>query len=267
MLFGLLLSQFGLCVLSSSLLLWLFMVLATLCSVGWLRSLLPSSTLALYFVVSVMSSLLFLMSFVDVAFSSLFLCLSLFLIMGLAPFQFWVLSLLSHLSSLPLITFLGPTKIGYLFLTISHSRSSLSLGTISLFFGLLYLYLANSLALVLYSSSAMLILPLMFIGRNMFWYFQLTYLLSLSTFYFYFSSAATSIFCFFCLLGLPPLGIFFAKLTALSVLPAFYSLVLICISAIIVFPYLRYALVLGRIGQTSVLLVFTLTALPAYLAT
>lgn len=266
MLFGLLLSQFGLCVLSSSLALWLFMVLATLCSVGWLRSFLPSSTLALYFVVSVMSSLLFLMSFVDVAFSPLFLCLSLFLIMGLAPFQFWVLSLLSHLSSFPLITFLGPTKLGYLFLVICHSRSSLILGTFSLIFGLLYLYFANSLALILYSSSSALILPLMCIGSDMFWYFQLTYLLALSTFYFYFFSAATSIFCFFCLLGLPPLGIFFAKLAALSVLPPFHALVLICISAFIVNPYMRIALFLGIFGQTSFLLAFTLTALPAYLA-
>lgn len=214
-----------------------------------------------------MSSLLFLMRFVDVAFSSLFLCLSLFLIMGLAPFQFWVLSLLSHLSSLPLITFLGPTKIGYLFLTISHSRSSLSLGTFSLFFGILYLYFSNTLALILYSSSAMLILPLMFLGSDMFWYFQLTYLLSLSTFYFFFLSAATSIFCFFCLLGLPPLGIFFAKLAALSVLPPYYALVFICISAFMVFPYMRTALALGMLGQTSFLLVFALTALPAHLAT
>jgi hypothetical protein len=214
-----------------------------------------------------MSSLLFLMSFVDVAFSSLFLCLSLFLIMGLAPFQFWVLSLLSHLSSFPLITFLGPSKFGYLFLTISHSRSSLSLGTISLIFGILYLYLGNSLALILYSSSATLILPLMTIGSDMFWYFQLTYLLALSTFYFFFFSAATSIFCFFCLLGLPPLGIFFAKLAALSVLPPCHALVLLCISAFIVFPYIRAALCLGKFGQTSFLLALALIALPAYKAT
>jgi len=214
-----------------------------------------------------MSSLLFLMSFVDVDHCSLFLCLSLFLIMGLAPFQFWILSLLSHLSSYPLITFLGPTKIGYLFLIISHSRSSLSLGTISLIFGILYLSLVNSLALILYSSSAMLILPLMFIGSDMFWYFQPTYLLALSTFYFYFFSAASSIFCFFCLLGLPPLGIFFAKLAALSVLPPFHALVLICISSFIVAPYTRTAMAPGLRGQTSFFLAFTLTALPAYQAT
>merc|ERR1712105_347715 len=104
---------------------------ATLCTIGWLKSSLPASSLVLYFVVSVMGSLLCLLSSVSWFFSPLLLMLGLFLIMGLAPFHFWVMPTLSYFSLPSLVFFLGPLKLGYLFLFIRGSPSFLPLPFLS----------------------------------------------------------------------------------------------------------------------------------------
>jgi len=73
-----------------------------------------SDTLVLYFVVSVIGSLLFLVSCSTVYFSSLLIQLALLLKLGLAPFQFWVFKVISSLDIPSLCFFLGPLKVGIL---------------------------------------------------------------------------------------------------------------------------------------------------------
>jgi len=266
MLLGVIFSQLGLILLTSYLGVWVFLVLSSLCTLGWLKSFLPSSSLALYFVVSVLGSLIFLLSQGFSYTRHILMCLGLFLIMGFAPFQFWVLPILAHLTRATLITFLGPAKLGYLFLAIGHSSCSAVLPIFSFLLGFVYLFSTSYLSIILYGSSALQLLPLVLLGLDKFWSFQLVYLVSLATFYFYFLCLTTPIFCFLCLFGIPPLGIFSAKLAALSVLPTIRGSVFLVVTALLAFPYLRTAMVLPSYGTTTFLLALSQVVLPFVLS-
>ena len=263
MLAGILCSQLGLLSCSSFYVLWFFMVLSTLCTCGWLKSFLPPSSLVLYFLVSALGTLIFFIRpCVPLLFNSI-LVLGLFLILGLAPFQFWVLPVLIHFPLPSLIAFLGPLKLGYLFILVGASSASLCLPFFSFLVGRIFLFTTTSPAMILYSSSAMQLLPLFLLGPLAFWSFHLTYLLSTSTFLFFFIGVATPLFCFFCLIGLPPLGMFWAKLHALSLLPSYQGFLLISVSSLLIFPYVRASLSIQSKGYTSLLLASVLVCLPA----
>jgi len=86
MLLGIAISVTGLSLVCSGLVAWFFLVLGTLCTVGWLKSFLPSQSLLLYFLVSVQGRLVFLMScWFGIA---LVFVISLFVLLGLPPFHF-----------------------------------------------------------------------------------------------------------------------------------------------------------------------------------
>ena len=88
MLLGILTSVLGTCLSSSQLLVWSFLVIGSLSVCGWLKAFLSSDALVLYFVVSVLGGLLFLISCGEFEVSSLVLQLALLLKLGIAPFQF-----------------------------------------------------------------------------------------------------------------------------------------------------------------------------------
>ena len=81
---------------------------------GWLKAKVSSDALVLYFVVSALGRLLFLVRCSEFALSATLLQLALLLKLGLAPFQFWVFKVLSPLSVPSLCFFLGPLKVGLL---------------------------------------------------------------------------------------------------------------------------------------------------------
>ena len=114
MLLGILTSVLGTCLSSSQLLVWSFLVIGSLSVCGWLKASISSDALVLYFVVSVLGGLLFLVRSSETVFSSLILQLALLLKLGIAPFQFWVFKVLSQLSLGQLCFFLGPSKLGFL---------------------------------------------------------------------------------------------------------------------------------------------------------
>lgn len=114
MLLGIFLSVLGTCSSSSAHIIWSFLVLGTLSSVGWLKTKLSTGALSLYFLVSVLGSLLFLLGCSKFIFSGLVLQLALSLKIGLAPFQFWVHKVLLSLDVGSLCFFLGPLKFGLL---------------------------------------------------------------------------------------------------------------------------------------------------------
>lgn len=98
-----------------------------------------TDALVLYFVISVVGSLLFLVSSREVFCSSLIIFLALLLKLGLAPFQFWVFKVLTTLDLSRLCFFLGPLKVGLLWLSINIVHPSLPLASLSLFLGLIVL--------------------------------------------------------------------------------------------------------------------------------
>lgn len=89
-------------------------MLGTLSICGWLKTKVTSDALVLYFVISVISSLLFLLRSGEHPLSPIFLHFALLLKLGMAPFHFWVYKVIVHLPLPTLCIFLGPLKLGIL---------------------------------------------------------------------------------------------------------------------------------------------------------
>jgi len=138
-LLGSLLSVVGVLTISSPLFTWSFLVLGSLSICGYLKSYVFSSQLVTYFVVSVVGSLLFLSSCSENFCSTVSLQLSLLLKLGFPPFQFWVFKVLYSIPLRVLCCFLGPFKLGLLFLFVNISSPSLCLVSLSLFLGIIFL--------------------------------------------------------------------------------------------------------------------------------
>jgi len=115
------------------------MVLGSLSACGWLKAKVTADALVLYFIISVLGSLVFLVSCSGVLFSSILLQMSLLLKIGLAPFQFWVLKVLCKLDISSLCFFIGPIKVGLLWLVVNVSYPSFLLNSASLVVGLILL--------------------------------------------------------------------------------------------------------------------------------
>merc|ERR1712212_628272 len=108
MVLGLFMFVFGISLCCTTLSTWFFIVIGSLSICAWLKGKVPSDALVLYFTVSVLGGLLYLLSATNQLLSSIFLQVALLLKLGLAPFQFWVYKVLSHLPLVSLCLFLGP---------------------------------------------------------------------------------------------------------------------------------------------------------------
>lgn len=123
MLLGITVSVAGISVSAPRVITWLFMALGAVATTCWLKPYLSSPYLGVFFVVSVVSGLLFLISCFSSPISVPLLYLSLLLKLGLAPLHFWTLSLLNSLPLHALILFLGPMKFGFLWLLVDCPSS------------------------------------------------------------------------------------------------------------------------------------------------
>lgn len=262
MLFGILISVLGTCLSSSQLLVWSFLVIGSLSVCGWLKAFLSSDALVLYFVVSVLGGLLFLISSIESVFSSLILQLALLLKLGIAPFQFWVFKVLSQLELGQLCFFLGPSKVGFLWLLVNISNPSLFLSSCSLFLGLSLLWHSHKIQLVLYASGACQLLILLLLGPSSFAPYSFIYNTALFGVYCIQLSLVSALVAFLCLGALPPLTMFWAKVIAIILLPFFSSALVLLISLLCLWPYLRTAIFLNSPSQTSFLPFFSLIILP-----
>merc|ERR1719211_593044 len=128
---------------------WSFLVVGSLSVSGYLKTQIPPDALVLYFVVSALGSLLFLLSCSEFVLSNLLLQLALLLKLGLAPFQFWVYKVLLPLKITSLCFFLGPLKVGLLWVLVNITHPSLILASASLILGIILLWLSSQIHLVL----------------------------------------------------------------------------------------------------------------------
>lgn len=179
MLLGILISVLGTTLVISHLFVWAFLVIGSLSVCGWLKPKVTSDALVTYFVVSVLGSLLFLVRCSTSSLSSILLQLSVLIKLGMAPFQFWVYKVLRPLRILDLCFFLGPNKVGLLWLLVSICSPSLLLASASIILGLRLLILSSSLCLVLFASGATQLLILMLLGSSSFILYYSIYLLAL----------------------------------------------------------------------------------------
>jgi len=233
--------------------------LGTLCLTSYVSALLPSSSLILFFAVSELGSLLFLLgSFLDGP-SSLVLALSLLLKLGFAPFQFWVYPVLSHLSVPSLFFIIGPSKLGLLYLLMAFCGSHSFLCFLCLLVGLNIMFLSTSLNFLLYASGSVQLLFMVCLGPLAFlpYYFSyITALMCLVACYYSLLSPLSSILS---LSGLPPLVFFWGKVFALSVLPFYVGCLLLIASGLSLFPYLSWSLTRNSSIASSPTVLFLLT--------
>lgn len=221
----------------------------------------------LYFVISVMGSLLFLVASSEVFCTRLFLQLALLLKLGLAPFQFWVFKVLCTLDISRLCLFLGPIKVGLLWLSVNVVHPSLCLSTLSLFAGLILLWLSSQSYLVLYASGSCQLLILILLGPSAFALYFSIYNLAILGIKWVHSGSISPIFAFLGLGALPPLTIFWAKIFALQSLPLLYGVLLILVSLLRLWPYIRCSIGLAHASQTSLLHGVLLILCPIFLVT
>lgn len=267
MLIGILISVLGTATTSAHLLIWSFLVIGSLSVCGWLKSKVASDALVLYFVISVLGSLLFLVSCRVSYYSRLLLQLSLLLKLGLAPFQFWVFKVISSFDVSSLCFFLGPLKFGLLWLLVNLAHPSLILASASMVLGIILLWLSSSLHLVLYASGSCQLIILILLGPTAFPYYYSIYLLALIGIVWCFSGLISSFFAFLGLGALPPLTIFWAKVLALLALPFHYASLVIIVSLLRLWPYIRCSVGLSYPSHTSILHRLLLIFFPLFLVT
>jgi len=246
----------------SSLLIWTFLVTGSLSVCGWLKTKVPSDALVLYFVVSALGSLLFLLGCTEILFSHILLQLALLLKLGLAPFQFWVFKVLFPLTIPSLCFFLGPLKFGLLWLLVNISHPSLLLYFASLGVGIALLWVSSTITIVLYASGSCQLLFLVLLGPYVFVYYEPTYLLALLGVSWFSSKLLSSFYAFLRLGGLPPLTMFWAKVLALASLPALYAGLLLLTSLLRLWPYIRCSIELKSQCTSSLLHIAFLICYP-----
>lgn len=233
--------------------------MGTLCLSSFISTQIPSSSLILFFAVSELGSLLFLLGSLSDVLPLLVFALSLLLKLGFAPFQFWVYPVLSHLSVPSLFFIVGPSKLGLLHLFVSVCGSYSILCYPCLLLGLNILFLSSSLNFLLYASGSVQLLFLVFLGPLAFFPYYFSYLTAvfcLVACYYSLLSPLTSILS---LSGLPPLVFFWGKVLALSVLPFYCGCLLLAASCLSLFPYLSWALLRSPVTTSSPSLLSILT--------
>jgi len=266
-LLGILVAVIGTTLLKTHLLIWSFLVIGSLSICGWLKTLLPSDALVLYFVVSALGRLLFLVSCSEFVLSNVLLQLALLLKLGLAPFQFWVFKVLSPLRITSLCFFLGPLKLGLLYLLVNINSPSLILASASLCLGIILLWLSSQIHLVLYASGSCQLLILVVLGPSVFALYYSVYLLALLGVSWFRSKFISSFFAFLSLGALPPLTMFWAKVLALLSLPTFYAGLVLVTSLLCLWPYIRCSLEHKSQASTSFLHSSLLIFLPCFFVT
>merc|ERR1712142_175080 len=167
-----------------------------------------ATSLATYFIVSAIGSLIYLLSTIYNGPASLLTCLSILLLIGIFPFQFWIFKVISFLKPWSLFVFLGPMKFGYIFLLVSNYLNFITLLSGSALVGLFVLYSSTNYNLFVYGSSATHTFLLSLIGTSLAtWYFSI-YVLSLLGVTLSQSSNLSTFIGFVILAGIPPFGMF-----------------------------------------------------------
>jgi len=264
-LLGILVAVLGTTLLKTHLLVWSFLVIGSLSVSGWLKTKIPSDALVLYFIVSALGSLLFLLSCSGIVLSNLLLQLALLLKLGLAPFQFWVFKVLSPLNITSLCFFLGPLKVGLLWLLVNITHPSLILASSSLCLGIILLWLSSHIHLVLYASGSCQLLILVVLGPSVFPVYYSVYLFALLGVSWFRSKIISSFFAFLSLGALPPLTMFWAKVLALVSLPSVFSGLVILTSLLSLWPYLRCSVENSTQTSTSILHGSLIIFFPCYI--
>jgi len=253
MVLAVLLSVIGTCACGSFFIIWLFLVIGTLSLTACLKTQAQFHSVVLFFIVSVLGGLLFLLSRAETPLRGTVFCLSLLLKLGLFPFHFWITTVLRDLSLLFLCFFLGPAKFGLLFLLVFCQCPHFCFPLIALLFGLMVAYVSSSFSLLLYASGSCQLIWFIHLGPSYFCSFYCTYIFSLIAVASLGFRILGPIVAFLNLGGMPPYTFFWGKLIGVSILPSFWAMVLLLSSSLILFPYFRFSLTIRSNASSSFL--------------
>lgn len=236
---------------NSHLFVWFFIVCLSLVSLIYLFSSLPTSKLALFFVIAIISSLLFLTSALRIGGAPIIALLALFLKLGLPPFHFWSFVLLPSLSNFSLFVFLSGIKVGPLWFLILEIPASLPLFFFSALLGFVTLMVSSGLGTLLLSSSFLQPILLSQLAPHG--------LVSFSSVYFFCVACRvlssylkiSPLLGLWMLMGVPPLGIFFIKVYFLTTASMVSCFLLLLISAMVTVPYISFSFSLVFVGSSS----------------
>jgi len=255
----LLVSIFGLCCSLSFFSSWLYLVLGSVTTTVWLKNKVGTHPLSVYFISTICGSLLFLLSSLPVPGSNLILILSLLLLLGVAPFHFWTLKLLPFFSFQTTILFLGPLKTGYLFVLIGLEYLSSLYLLPSLILGLLLFWVSTSVYSLFFASSSCTIFLVGILGP---WLGSFYFFLYLEAIFILLSinlQLISPLLALLSLAGFPPLTMFWAKVSALVLSPAYIGFLVLITSAAGLYPYLCFGIThifKVRGGSTSATFLF-----------
>jgi len=237
MLLGLLISTLGLLSCSSPFFLWAFLVLGTLCTIGYFKLFLPAHSLVLLFICSVVGGLLFLVGSLHPSSHSLIPNIGLLLKLGLAPFHFWMLKVVVFVTEFSSFFLLGLMKVGPLFLLIDGPSFTLVWGLFSFCVGLSVLYSCTSVNLILLGSGLLQFWVLSATQGYTFNFYLFSYLFSLLLCCCAHTLQVSYLLSFLSLAGLPPFIFFVAKLSVLVTSPFLVCILVLLVSALRLFPY------------------------------
>lgn len=193
-----------------------------------------------YYIPSVIGGLLWLVGSFCFPFMPYLIFLGLSLKLGLFPFTGWAVSVCLGLRPHQLFFFLGPLKVGLLYLIIFSSPVCFPLSFLSFVFGLVMLSSSSSFFLILLSSSLITFFYFTFISPFAFIFYLCTYLVTL-----FLLSGLPGLECSLLtallgLAGLPPFSLFWGKLLVLVSLPPSLSLCFLRLSGLCLPAYLSY---------------------------
>jgi len=236
----LLLSSSCLLCVKSTLFLFIFMSLQAIGFVSLLSNSNSHKIGISYYIPSVIGGLLWLVGSFCYPYMPYLIFFSLSLKLGLFPFTGWAVTVCLGLLPHQLFFFLGPLKVGLLYLIIFSSPVCVPLSFLSFVFGLVMLSLSSSLVLILLSSSLVTFFYFIFISPFAFTFYLCTYLVTLLLLCGCPGLEVSLLTALLGLAGLPPFSLFWGKLLVLGSLPSPLSLCFLFLSGLCLPSYLSY---------------------------
>jgi len=218
-------------------------ILISLQSIGFVSLLSSSNSHKIgvsYYIPSVIGGLLWLVGSFCYPFLPYLIFFGLSLKLGLFPFTGWAVTVCLGLNPLQLFLFLGPLKVGLLYLIVFSTPVCVPLSFLSFVFGLVMLSNSNTFALILLSSSLVTFFYLILISPFAFIFYLCAYLVTLFLLCglpFLECSILTALLG---LAGLPPFALFWGKLLVLVSLPPSLSVWFLILRGICLPAYLSY---------------------------
>jgi len=236
----LLLSSLGLSFLTSSLPLFLLFSLQTIAFIAYLSKIVDSHTATLYFVPNLVGSLLWLVGTLGPPCFKVSVILGLMLKLGLFPFWGWAVIVRCRLPTGSLFLFIVPLKFGTLHVLLFSVGVSLFLAFPCYLCGLYFLYLSNSVGILLFGSSLVSVCYFCLMSQSVWLFYFLAYALVLSSVCDLPYCSLSSSLSLFSLAGAAPLSLFWGKFYLLLCLQPWFACFFLLLSALPIPAYFSF---------------------------